>query len=254
MISERMFLTFTSLADASRHREYNEWHQLDHLPENFALPGVAWGDRWVRTPDCAEVSYVPDPRHRQHQYAVMYWFRPPVTDSIAAWTALNQRAIWWGRRPELGWTRRSPLGFFAVIKAEASRRVLISPEAVRCRPHAGVHLSVCRLPGGEDPATVAAMAELDRHTIPAVLEVPGVVGVSTYRTAAGGAPPGGSVGDPTVVVRLVHLDADPVACTELLDQRVPEWTHGSPRLEGVEEVLFSSPLRSIAPGSWNWFD
>lgn len=23
------------------HRRYNQWHQLDHRPENLALPGVA---------------------------------------------------------------------------------------------------------------------------------------------------------------------------------------------------------------------
>ena len=51
MFSERAFFSFIELTDPDRHREYNEWHQLDHRPENLLLPGVAWGDRWARRRD-----------------------------------------------------------------------------------------------------------------------------------------------------------------------------------------------------------
>ena len=44
-----VFFSFAALDDPGpdHHRRYNEWHQLDHRPENLALPGVAWGDRWA---------------------------------------------------------------------------------------------------------------------------------------------------------------------------------------------------------------
>jgi hypothetical protein len=255
MPSELMFLTFTSLTEPSRHHEYNEWHQLDHLPENLALPGVAWGDRWVRSPDCAQVSHAPDPAHRGHQYAVMYWFRPPLADSLAEWRALNQRALWWGRRPEIGWTRRAPAGFFEPVTVAAAPRVRVGADAVRFRPHRGIHLSLSRMPAGEDPRAVTAMAEYDRRITPAVLEIPGVAGVGIYRSTAAAAGPGGPSGsagsDDALLVRLVHLDADPVACTAALMDRAPEWLVGTD--DGVEEVLFSSPMRTIAPGEWDWF-
>lgn len=51
MFSERAFFSFIELTDPERHRGYNEWHQLDHRPENLLLPGVAWGDRWARRRD-----------------------------------------------------------------------------------------------------------------------------------------------------------------------------------------------------------
>jgi hypothetical protein len=46
-----VFFSFAALdgAGLDDHRRYNEWHQLDHRPENLALPGVAWGDRRART-------------------------------------------------------------------------------------------------------------------------------------------------------------------------------------------------------------
>ncbi|ANH36663.1 hypothetical protein I601_0209 [Nocardioides dokdonensis FR1436] len=44
-----VFFSFIRLEEGSAedHRAYNRWHQLDHRPENLALPGVAWGDRPV---------------------------------------------------------------------------------------------------------------------------------------------------------------------------------------------------------------
>ena len=38
------FFSFTEVLDG-RHREYNEWHLLDHMPEQFKLEGLHWGQR-----------------------------------------------------------------------------------------------------------------------------------------------------------------------------------------------------------------
>ena len=46
------FFSFTEITDPSEHRSYNEWHQLDHMPEQYPLPGVVFGQRWVSTPAC----------------------------------------------------------------------------------------------------------------------------------------------------------------------------------------------------------
>ncbi len=78
------FFSFTEvtasaqLADAAtdravRHHAYNEWHQLDHLPQQFALDGVRFGQRWVRTPECraAEGAAPARPLDRCH-YMTLY--------------------------------------------------------------------------------------------------------------------------------------------------------------------------------------
>src|SRR5271163_2686196 len=46
------FFSFTEITDPGSHRSYNEWHQLDHLPEQYPIAGVVSGQRWVLTPGC----------------------------------------------------------------------------------------------------------------------------------------------------------------------------------------------------------
>ena len=247
MIAGRAFLTLTTLDDPARHAEYNAWHQLDHLPENLALPGVLWGDRWVCSPDCRPWRTGTE----AHQYAVMYWFRDPVETAVREWTELNQRAVWWGRRPELAYTVRRPVGFLTPIAAHAAAAALVAPEAVPMRPHRGVHLTVSRLAEPGAPVAVARMARYEREHIPALLRVPGVAGVSSYRFASGGETFGGgpSGDDRGLLVRLVHLEADPVAAMPALRDAVPGWDASSPD----EDVVFAAPMRTIRPWEWDWF-
>ena len=114
MFSERAFFSFVSLADSSAeaHRVYNEWHQLDHRPENLLLPGVAWGDRWARTAACAELGTSSGPSLAGVDYVAMYWFREPYQDSYDAWQKLAEDSFQWGRGPTLPGVSRPLLGFF----------------------------------------------------------------------------------------------------------------------------------------------
>ncbi|GAA3238035.1 hypothetical protein GCM10017691_37750 [Pseudonocardia petroleophila] len=248
-----LFLTLTRLDHPRHHRDYNAWHQLDHLPENRVLPGVSWGDRWVRDAACADASVVPDPQHREHQYAVAYGFRDPT--AVAAWTELNQRAVWWGRRPELGWTHRAPIGFFDPIKGYAAPRVLVAPEALPHRPHRGVHLTLSRLTEPGSAAAVDLLADLDRVRFPAALDVPGVAGGWSYRFTAGAHGMGDGAADDSdragVLLRLLYIDDEVIATTRTLRDRVPSWTDEAP---AGETVQFSSPMVTISPWEWDWFD
>jgi hypothetical protein len=250
MIAARAFLTLTKLDDPTRHAEYNEWHQLDHLPENLALPGVMWGDRWVCSPDCAPWRTGTE-ADEAYQYAVMYWFRDPVEPAVREWTELNQRAVWWGRRPELAYTVRRPVGFLTPVATHAAAAALVAPDVVPLRPHRGVHLVVSRLaePGG--PAAVSWMARYEREHIPAVLRIPGVAGVSSYCFSSSGAAFGGGPSDEDrgLLVRLVHLEADPVAAMPALRDTVPAWDASS----ATEEILFAAPMHAIRPWEWDWF-
>src|SRR6185295_15252667 len=78
MLAAKVFFSFAEITDPSKHRAYNEWHHLDHRPENLLLPGVIWGERWVRTPDCMEASIVSDPRFAAFHYMNLYWFDAPA--------------------------------------------------------------------------------------------------------------------------------------------------------------------------------
>jgi hypothetical protein len=256
MTTDRFFLTFTHLDDVARHAEYNAWHQLDHLPENELLPGVAWGDRWVRTPECAAASHVGDAAFAPVQYAVAYGFRAPVEPAIRDWTELNQRALWWGRRPELAWTERQPVGFFHPVKEYAAPRVLVAAAALPHRPHRGVHLTLSRTASPNEPEGGAFFAALDRERIPAVLDIPGVAGAATYRFADGAGAFGTSVavsaGD--LLVRVLYIDEDVLQTTDRLEAAHPDWVGRDTTVGDVEQVLLSTPMLSIRAWEWNWFD
>ena len=36
------FFSFTEITDPAEHRAYNEWHQLDHMPEQLPIPGIVY--------------------------------------------------------------------------------------------------------------------------------------------------------------------------------------------------------------------
>ena len=63
------FFSFTEITDPAEHHSYNEWHQLDHMPEQYPLDGIAYGQRWVSTPACRaarvgeRAAARPDPLH-----------------------------------------------------------------------------------------------------------------------------------------------------------------------------------------------
>src|SRR5690606_25582117 len=134
----------TSVPDPAHHPDYNRWHQLDHRPENLALPGVAWGERWVLAPDCLAVARGAQPLLGTH-YVNMYWFREPLAESVAEWHELADRSFQWGRRTDMGIAERVMLGWFMSVKGYANPRVLVDPDVLPFRPNRGIHLTVARL-------------------------------------------------------------------------------------------------------------
>ena len=41
------FFSLTDHSDDGDDRPYLEWHQLDHMPEQYQLPGLVAGQRWA---------------------------------------------------------------------------------------------------------------------------------------------------------------------------------------------------------------
>jgi hypothetical protein len=68
VLASTVYLSLAEVVRPEAHRPYNEWNQLDHRPENLALPGVVFGDRWVRTPECETTALVRDDRLAGAQY------------------------------------------------------------------------------------------------------------------------------------------------------------------------------------------
>jgi hypothetical protein len=247
------FLSFAQVTDPAGHRPYNAWHQLDHRPENLALEGVRWGERWVRTPACARRSPIGDPRLAGTHYVNMYWFREPWRESFAEWQELAERSFQWGRRPDTTLALRPLMGLFRAIRGYASPRVLISPEALPFRPARAVHLTLRRFEDAHSPDVHAHHAAFDTDVAPGLLDRPGVAGLWTFTSmattldASWRAVPGSTTFEPSgsdagrLRAELLFLDGDP-------DLALP------PPAPGPGEVLFASRLLPITPWGWDWFD
>lgn len=252
----KAFFSFTEVPDPARHRDYNAWHQLDHRPENLALPGVRYGERWVRSPDCvaAAGSTAIDALARLH-YVNMYWFNEPVEESFRAWQGLADGSFQWGRRTDVGIARRLMMGSFLPVKGYVNPTVLVSPDVLPLRPNRGVVITVTRL---VQPRSVAAhdrFAWYDREYLPRLVAQPGVAGAWTFASQSttldeGFAAASGSVTFDQQADRepgryrilLVYVDGDP------LDHAA------APAPDPVEEVALHSVLRAITPWQWDWFD
>jgi hypothetical protein len=259
MLAPKAFFSFTNIPDPADHRAYNEWHQLDHRPENLALPEIAWGERWVRSPDC--VTPVPEgvePDLGELHYLNMYWLRDPVAESVSVFNELAERSFHWGRRPDVDIARRLFLGWFRPIQGYVHPRVLVSADVLPIRPTRGIHLTVSRIVEPRTRAAKALFEWYDRERIPALLECRGVAGAwtfasdSTFETALEFDP----ASSPTSTrIHVLYLDEDPVEVTAEMDRR--GLSSGGPKAPGetggVEETLFSGPLRTIVPWQWDWF-
>ncbi len=242
------FFSFTEVTDPDAHRAYNEWHQLDHLPEQYPIPGVAWGQRWVSTPACRRARVVESDRLGPTHYLTLYLMTDPVLESLRAFADLARYLHDTDRFFE---QRRSLLsGPFDATSAAAAPRVLVSAAAVPFRPSTGVYVVVERLPEGGDPSRLRAAAD----PAPA-LEVPGVAGVWSFAAVTPGQ---GLASDPIASrwrpgfhrITVSYLDGDPLEVAAALGPRLVAGGRGPAGLP----VAFAGPFETITPWRWDWFD
>ncbi len=249
-----VFFSFVALddPDPDSHRRYNEWHQLDHRPENLALPGVAWGDRWARTAGCRAES-IASPEHSATDYVAMYWFRDPVERSVREWEQLGRDSFEWGRGPMIAGVRRTLLAFFRPVKGYAARSAFVSPQAIPCRPNRGLHLTMTRFADPFGPGTHQHHRWEDRVLIPELLDIPGVAGVWTFSLdrhqddqlgLRSHAPPAGS---PALRIRLLYLDDEPVATWVRVRDRIGAPDMRIPNSAVHGDIVISTPLHTIIP-------
>jgi hypothetical protein len=238
------FFSFTEILEGD-HRAYNEWHQLDHMPEQFPLPGVAFGQRWVSTPACRAARGVSEPELDPIHYLTLYLMTDPVEATLRAFSDLGRDLHALGRFHQL---RRSHFsGPLTFLEGAAAPRVLISPEAVPYRPHRGVYVTM------DEPVDRDRVDEPVRrmHTehVPRLLALPGVVGVWSFATSAGFADTQWKTGIRRITV--CWLDEDPLAVAPAIDEVEAERYAAA---DGVVRPLFAGPFETITPWQWDWFD
>ncbi len=236
------FFSFTEITDPHEHRAYNEWHQLDHMPEQLPLRGVAFGQRWVATPACTRARLAADGGLSTTHYVTLYLMTQPVEETLDEFLALGQRLRSLGRFHE---HRRSHLsGPLQVLEANAAPSALISGEAVPYRPHRGVFVIVEAPDGAGDDARERW---LHREWTPSVLDVEGVAGVWSFATSPRLNRLVWEPGNRRIAV--VYLEDDPMSVTGALAPLVEaRWR------DGTVQPQYAGPLETITPWQWDWFD
>jgi hypothetical protein len=209
------FFSFTEITDAAEHRSYNEWHQLDHLPEQFPLRGIAYGQRWVSTPACRVTREVSgdllDPIH----YVTLYLVSEPVEETLAEFVEWGREL---SRRGRFHLHRRALLsGPFVLRDAAAAPRVQISAAAVPYRPHLGVFVTVEELVAGPMPTALDVMCA-----------TPGVAGAWSFA-------------DEQHRITVAWLDGAPLDVAGALPPPPPN-------------AIFAGPFETITPFEWSWFE
>ena len=132
------FFSFTEITDPSAHEAYNAWHQLDHLPEQFTVDGITFGQRWVRSPRCRAAEAAAGPLLDPFHYMTLYLMRDE--GCLPPFFALAEHLRDEDRFFD---PRRSLLsGPFEVVGRWAAPRVAVSAGAVPFRPSEGVYVVV----------------------------------------------------------------------------------------------------------------
>ena len=207
------FFSFTEITDPSGHEAYNAWHQLDHMPEQFTIEGITFGQRWVRSPRCVAAEAATSAPFDRFHYMTLYLMRDegclPEFFALAKRLAAEDR-FFAARRAILS-------GPFEVAGRWAAPRVAISAGAVPFRPSQGVYVVV--------GPPIDGSALVDHH---------GVAGTWQFV---------GTRGDRAVTVAFVDGDlwqgaaALGPACTR-------------PGREGLE---WAGPLERVDAFRWDWF-
>jgi len=234
------FFSFVELPDPAA---YLAWHQTNHMPEQLAIPGLSWGQRFLATDACrrasaARVGELGDATHLQ------YYLMDDPERALARFVALDGELTGLGRMR----TDRVPRlqSAFQLIETQVASRVHLSSEAVPYRPNLGVYAIV------EQIVDRAALDEwvYDQHETSdrELLEVLGVVGFWSFASDL-------SFGDAAAYgiprsdfrITMIYLDHDPVDIARAFQPLLEARWRDAP----VQAVL-AAPFVSLARPVPEW--
>lgn len=220
---------------------YLQWHLLDHMPEQYQLPGIVYGLRWIADGDYADHRIAAHGPLGEVGNAVHYLVGDPVErtfdDFVTLGRALRENGRYPVARPLLQITG------LRLLQWHSSPSALVSAEVVPFRPHRGIVLIV-EEPGDGRPDEWLRWLHAEHY--PALLATAGTAGAWTFGSSTGWThlPRGWRTDHQYITV--VYLDDDPLKTTAALAPLIEtRW-----RTKAVRPV-FAGPLRSmIAWESW----
>jgi len=231
---EAGIFSFTAPAPANDDGSYLRWHLLDHMPEQYQLPGIVLAQRWIADGDYPDRRIAAAGPLGDIGNVVSYLVADPVEQTFAEFMDLGRRLADKGRFPE----RRPSLALrmLALLHQQAAPRVLVSDEVVPFRPHRGV-MVVVEQPTGARPDRWLQWLRTDHY--PSLLEAPGTAGAWMFGSTRAWTLPAAGRGD-AVYATVLYLDDNPLAITKALTPLIEQrWASGDVR------PLFAGPLRTM---------
>ena len=233
------FFSLSHHSTSGDDRDYLDWHQLDHMPEQYQLPGLVLGQRWASTRACraARAAEVGDWSLVEH--VVLYLMGNPVDETIDEFLRLGRHLAELGRfSVSLPSHYR---GALRLLEAHAAPRTLVSSEVVPFRPHQGVELIIEEL--DEDAPQDAFLQRMHVDVLPTLSSVEGVAGAWSYGTTPSIRRP--MFTDGRYRMTVCYLDDDPAAVGERLAPVVEEAFRDAP-----SRLVLAAPYESMMV--WNW--
>ena len=229
--------SLTSVPPADDDGSYLRWHLLDHMPEQYQLPGIVYGLRWIADDDYLDHRLAANGPLGKVGNAVHYLVSDPVEETFDDFVALGRTLRDNGRFPV---TRPSlQVAGLRLLQWRSSPHALVSAEVVPFRPHRGILLIV------EEPTDGRSnewLQWLHAEHYPALLATPGTVGAWTFGSTTAWQMPRGWRTDAQYIT-VVYLDDDPLIVTDALASLI----EGRWRSAAVRPV-FAGPLRTMI--SW----
>ena len=211
------FFSLTPSAPADDDGSYLRWHLLDHMPEQYQLPGIVHGLRWIADGDYADRRLAAHGPLEQLGNVVHYLVGDPVEQTFDDFVTLGRALREKGRFPV---TRPSlQVSGLRLLDWQSSPHALISAEVVPFRPHRGVLLIVEE--ARPMPARANGCSGCTPNTIRRCSPHPGTAGAWTFGSTSAWRAQQGWRTDPHYIT-VVYLDDDPLATTDALAPLVEE--------------------------------
>ncbi len=237
------YFSLSGRSPTGEDRAYLEWHQLDHMPEQYQIPGMVLGQRWVSTPACRSSRAASVGRWDLAEHVVCYLMGDPVDETVDQFLALGRRLADMGRFPlHLPSQYR---GGLCLLATYATPRVLVGPEVVPFRPNRGLYLVAEE--AANDPAPWQAyLLRLRDDVLPALVRVRGVAGAWAFATSPTFRRPNFSPGDYHFTA--FYLDDEPADVASRLEPVLREAWAGQPT-----RALLAAPFESLVHWDWERF-
>ena len=229
-------LSLSASSVSGEDSEYLQWHQLDHMPQQWEIPGMVFGQRWVSTPECRAARAVETDRFTPVNHVMHYLWGEPLAPSIDDFFTLGAHLHKIGRFPHQ--LPAVMLGGFDLVAMHADPTPPVTPAVLPFRPNRGMYLVIEALESESGP-TAWAPSDVD-----ALLAVDGVAGFWHFTPGSLRTDRFDPAGYSATVC---YLDGDPVATAGRLDPVLADrWSH-----DAITPV-FASPFAALRPWATAW--